>query len=365
MKYLFFLVSLIFSFQVVGQTLIEFVNPSFEGIPQAGSQYSSNLLDHWSNCNDIVNKQRSTFDVQPGFFKIKYKPKDGHSFVGLVTKNDRSVECICQELKQDIIRDSLYTFTIYLSRSNDYWSLDINDRGSEHNFDHPTRLRIWGSSFRKTKYELLYETKPIKHNLWREYSISIKPSKNYSHLIFEAYYPDENEFTRGNLLLDAINLEHTSITDSIAYHTARIKDSFSLATSPAYQLIDIATTNNSYCTTAMPLTKVIRNLNSIKKNEVDHSTFIKNLSKPNFNNLLLSLSIVEARKFHDLFLKLRAIVNKDASKTEEEEEFLSSFSTQYADIKKEQTLDIYMMKYVRKYKKEIVDELFGCRYPKG
>jgi len=100
------------------QTTIQFHNPSFEGIPKPGTRY----IAGWTDCSSIEFEGESPVDLQPGFFKVDLDPFHGSTYLGMVTKAYGVYESACQEMKSILIADSLYQFSIYLTKSSTFVS---------------------------------------------------------------------------------------------------------------------------------------------------------------------------------------------------------------------------------------------------
>ena len=214
------------------QTTIQFINPSFEGIPKPSAYIYS-----WSDCGSKEFEGDSPSDLQPGSFGVDMEPVEGSTYLGMVTRAYGSYESVCQELEADLIADSLYQFSIYLAKSGEYASpispkdplyiqredpipLSRKERkaarkkGIKHessivgivdsvDYTQNCILRIWGGSSLCSKEELLCESAEIDHTDWQKYNILFSPTVNNLQFIsLEAYYPDETKFTRGNLMLD-------------------------------------------------------------------------------------------------------------------------------------------------------------------
>ncbi len=160
---------------------IHLQNPSFEDFPRASAcpeGWASYTLD-------------STPDIMPGAWGVQAAPHDGNSCVALVTREDGTREDIAQRLPQALKSGTCYTFKIFLAHAPDYVG-----------YNHPTRLRIWGSAG-KNKQQLLASSALIDHTGWKEYKFQFVPNHEMRYITFEAYYaPGALFHYRGNILLD-------------------------------------------------------------------------------------------------------------------------------------------------------------------
>ena len=216
------LITLLVSLSLNAQIPLDFKNPSFEGRPTAGRD--NTYLSGWMDCGSREFPEESSFDIQPGFFKVILQPKDGLTYAGLVTRANGSYESLCQELGEFLIKDSTYLFSIHLAKSVMHKSVNMTAWNAIQSssltksekkkkeaevelvpFTENTILRVWGGTDKCSKDELLFTSKEISNTDWEEYNIEfIAPSNNVKVITFEAYYPDDSIFSRGNLMIDYI-----------------------------------------------------------------------------------------------------------------------------------------------------------------
>jgi hypothetical protein len=186
---------LFFLFAVQAQKTIPLQNPSFEwdepqpGMPPGG----------WMN---MGANDETPSDIQPGFFGVKMEAQDGERYVGMVVRDNNTWEGIGQKLNGWLKRDSTYTFSLYLARSNNYQSVS-RATGEEVNFKSPTILKIWGVNTRTAEEELLAESSTVSHSIWTRYTFMLQPSiADFDEINLMAYYAPGNEGKNGNLLID-------------------------------------------------------------------------------------------------------------------------------------------------------------------
>jgi len=159
---------------------ISLVNPSFEGEPQ-----DATVPNGWMPC-----EPGTTPDILPGPWGVYQEASDGETFLGLITRSDGTFESITQRLSTPLKKDECYSFSIDLASSNTYTG-----------YNHPLKLRMWGSVSRCKKTELLFESPVIKHSDWETYKFSFSTKYKHNYIILEAQAPDKN-YVRGNILLD-------------------------------------------------------------------------------------------------------------------------------------------------------------------
>lgn len=180
---------------VQAQQIIRLQNPSFEwderepGLTPGG----------WIN---MGSDTESPSDIQPGWFGVKLEAQDGDKYVGMVVRDNNTWEGIGQKLNGWLRKDSTYTFSVYLARSNTYQSVS-RTTGLEANYKSPTILKIWGVNTRTAEEELLAESAAVSHSIWTLYTFTLQPSiADFDEINLMAYYAQGKEGKNGNLLID-------------------------------------------------------------------------------------------------------------------------------------------------------------------
>lgn len=194
---------LFFSLTLQGQKSINLKNPSFEDKikccdPPIG----------WYNCGP---SEESPTDVQPGMFQVTLPASDGSTYLGMVVRDNNTVEAVGQRLSEPLVAGKRYRLNVALARSEIYLSYS-RITGKEANFATPVLLRVWGSSRGKCdKDEMLYQTPLITTTHWKDYELILEPQKaNCTYLILEASYSTQTPEAlsyNGNLLLDNLSLQ--------------------------------------------------------------------------------------------------------------------------------------------------------------
>lgn len=182
MKYLAFLLFAVVCWEQPSQK-IPIRNPSFEDDKPGHSK----LPKGWHS-----DTPDSTPDILPGAWDIQFAAQDGKTCVGLVTRRDGTSEDISQGLSEALQGGVCYTFSIYLAHVPKYVG-----------YNHPVRLRIWGSATRGKKEMLLASSPLIDHNDWRRYPFQFVPTREMRFITLEAWYGPGTMFKyRGNIVLD-------------------------------------------------------------------------------------------------------------------------------------------------------------------
>ncbi len=181
------------------KTPIKINNPSLESVPRAGTPLGSAPAG-WLDCS---HEGQTSVDIQPGYFDVTKKAKNGDTYVGMVVRADDSWEGISQRLRSPIVANSCYTFSIHLARSEIYNSSTKFSRELIENFANPTKLRIYGGNTYCAKNELLAESPLIAHSEWKEYNFRFEPISSHSYIYLEVFYRTPSLFPyNGNLLID-------------------------------------------------------------------------------------------------------------------------------------------------------------------
>jgi hypothetical protein len=181
--------------QVLGQNYIDLKNPGFENpVPVAGK-----TPPDWLN---LGSTSETPPDIQPGFFGVTLNAQQGETYIGLVTRETNTWEGVGQQLNGWLKKDSSYTFSLWLARSNNYKSRTSFSQEPV-NFSAPTILKIWGYNTKTKKEELLAESQPVSHSKWVLYEFVLKPSTtDCDELDLMAYFAPGFEQKNGNLLID-------------------------------------------------------------------------------------------------------------------------------------------------------------------
>ncbi len=180
-------------------------NGSFEDIARPSAPPRG-----WTDCG-FPNE--SAPDVQPSGAWEVYRPAyHGYTYLGMVTRENDTWESVGQKLSTSLMAGQCYQFSIWLCSSSEYWSAVVPDSIKnrevaatlpEKNFNQAIKLRIWGGAGYCDKRELLAESRTVTNTNWEKYTWKIKPTRNLSHIVFEAFYKTPTLFPyNGNILLD-------------------------------------------------------------------------------------------------------------------------------------------------------------------
>ncbi len=187
---------LVHGISVLAQDTIQLRNPSFEAkMPGIVGL----VPEGWLNLGAALE---SPPDIQPGCFGVTLPPQDGMTYLGLVVRENNTVEKVSQQLDGLLKKDSAYSFSMYLTRSPIYRSITRTSKELV-NFDAPTVLKIWGYNTATHQKELLIETSAVPLFYWTKYNFILQPKiADFNCLDFMAHYELGFEKTNGNLLMD-------------------------------------------------------------------------------------------------------------------------------------------------------------------
>lgn len=192
---LILILSLLFFEKIIGQESYSLKNPSFEDDKPAAGVVPSDWLN-------MGAPEETPPDIQPGQFEVTLKPQDGKRYLGLVVRDNNTWEGVGQRLGGFLQKDTAYTFSVWLARSNALWSIS-RATGQEANYNSPTILKIWGVNSETQQEELLAESIPVGHTEWMLYTFTLKPTAaDFDEIDLMAYYASGHEQKNGNLLLD-------------------------------------------------------------------------------------------------------------------------------------------------------------------
>ncbi len=199
---------LMFLSSVISAQDVIIFNNGLEDTPRKGVTNYLRSVDGWLDCGMTQFPNESPPDIHPdNFWKVTLPPAQGKSYVGLVVRRNDTYESISQGLDVSLKKGQCYSFSIYIARSDDYWSgsRDFSGRTSADavNFTTPAIFRLWGGKVYCGKSQLLAETGPVKSNNWIKYEFEIKPQTDINYITYQAFYEIPNWMPYdGHILID-------------------------------------------------------------------------------------------------------------------------------------------------------------------
>ncbi len=344
---------LFLSESLLGQSLIRIQNPSFTGEPTVGKMLISTNLRGWKCCGITEFPGESSFDIQPGFYKTRSTAFHGETFIGLITRENGTYESMCQKLGEKLSKDSTYQLSVHLARSENYISLSryeiesLKKEGKNYNYNHPCVLNVWGGNSECEKVELLAQSEEIGHTDWINYTFTFTAKNDYEYLSLEAFFPDRNNFTRGNLLLDAFNSDQIYKEDSIYYG--------GLA---AYEIVNLIREKKSSSDSSS--LAIIKNIDLLNQKDGNLIHFLNETNESELASIIKATNLIGAASIHEILTKLFRIKFEKEHITEEEYEFVTNSNAVYQELIEEVSLDNYLTMYVRQNKWMIVRDILGC-----
>jgi len=182
-------------------------NNGLEDTPRRGT-VTTRSVDGWLDCGARKFPKESPPDIHPNdFWKVNLKPAQGKSYIGLVIRENETYESISQGLDVSLKKGQCYSFNIYLTRSDDYWSgttdLDGNRSSKEVNYVTPAVFRLWGGKVYCGQGQLLAESEPIDNSKWVKYEFEITPQTEINYITYQAFYVTPTYFPyNGHILID-------------------------------------------------------------------------------------------------------------------------------------------------------------------
>lgn len=192
---------MVFPSQAQESEIIYLENPSFEDNPRPGK-----VPMGWKDCGD---RAESPPDIQPyGGFQVTRPAQDGRTYLGLVSRDNKTWEAVAQQLSDPIKVGSCYKFSLQACKSDTYISPTKKNQSQPINFNKGLVIRIWGGNSTCDRTELLAAIKnPVEHYDWREYQFELKPQQmDYTFICIEAYYKTPTfSWYNGNILVDNLS----------------------------------------------------------------------------------------------------------------------------------------------------------------
>lgn len=181
------------------QQALDFIplqNPSFEDMPGIGK-----LPLGWYFCGPV---NETPPDIHPGgWFKVTKEAHEGFTYVGMVVRDNNTVESIGQRLRQPMVPGQCYQFRLYAARSLEYSSISRATYQLAV-FDQPVQLRLWAATKNCIERVLLGESQAIENPEWTAYDFQFEATEAFNHLILEAYYTGPNAYN-GSVLIDKLS----------------------------------------------------------------------------------------------------------------------------------------------------------------
>lgn len=206
--YSFFAVVLMVPVALSAQDVIKLQNPSFEDMPRKGGEFSSPIKG-WHDCGLSKFPGESPPDIHPvpaNAWEVSKDAYDGMTYLGMVTRYNDTWESLSQALSVPIQGGSCYSFSAFVSRSEQYKSGTTRSRDVPENFVRPSVLLIWGGNFFCDKAELLGESPSVSNTDWKMYKFTFRPQRTHKYITIEAFYKTPIlEGYNGHILLDAMS----------------------------------------------------------------------------------------------------------------------------------------------------------------
>jgi len=178
----------------VAQQPLPFQNPSFEDRPDFGRPPAG-----WFFCG---NFGETPPDIHPGgFYGVETQPKDGRTYVGMVTRDNGTAEQLGQRLVQPLVPGKCYAFRVFAARSEVYSSFS-RITGQPAPFTLPLKLAVLGAHRHCEPTVVLALSKTILETEWQQLDFVLRPEEAFDHLILAASSANGERYN-GNILMDA------------------------------------------------------------------------------------------------------------------------------------------------------------------
>ena len=192
---------------------IQLINPSFEDFPHKGGSDAwgrKTTVKSWYDCALINGFRNETPpDIHSGdltddaFWENNLPSADGRTYLGMVVRDNETWEALSQQLALPLRKGKCYSFSIYLARSNNYWSKRSQQDLRESNFIQPAVFQLWGGTGICGDKELLANSDPIDNIDWEKHTFFIEPQSDIYYVTIQAFYKTPVLMPyNGHILLD-------------------------------------------------------------------------------------------------------------------------------------------------------------------
>lgn len=208
-NYFIFSFTLCFSFTswLTAQEVITLENPSFEDMPRAGTSLTPPIKG-WHDCGLTKFPGETPPDIHPvptNAWDVSKPAFDGETYLGMVVRYNDTYESLSQALSSPVQGGQCYTFSAFLSRSDQYKSGTTRSPTVE-NFVRPAVLQIWGGNSFCDKAELLGESPAIANSDWKLFKFLFHPQQSHRYITIEAFYKTPIlEAYNGHVLVDGLS----------------------------------------------------------------------------------------------------------------------------------------------------------------
>jgi outer membrane protein OmpA-like peptidoglycan-associated protein len=199
-KHFFFLSLCLVSYSNWAQPvkIITFTNPSFEDSPKQAQTPAG-----WLDCSGT--NEETPPDVQPnGVFGVVQSPQHGGTFLGLVVRDNNTVESVGQRLKTPLLKDNTYQFSVWACRS-EFYNSKSRTTNKNANYNTPALLELWGANEDGSLNQKLAVSNTISQTDWAKIDFEFTPTNDYVFFIIKAYYTHVSTPYNGNVLVDNIS----------------------------------------------------------------------------------------------------------------------------------------------------------------
>ncbi len=208
------LILLIFYFSVTNfyAQNVKLINPSFEDRPHFGTIEDGypTVIKDWYDCA-VINRfyNETPPDIHEGgnrdtaFWENTLESAHGNTYLGLVVRDNETWEAVSQRLALPLRKGKCYMFSIYLARSDNYWSFAKVAKDKKQNFVKPAVFQLLGGTGRCGDREVLAVSEPVNNASWEEHTLFIEPQTDYNYVTLQAFYETPVLFPyNGHILVD-------------------------------------------------------------------------------------------------------------------------------------------------------------------
>lgn len=165
-------------------------NPSFEDQPRAGGSGFILPIRGWYDCGLTLFPDQTPPDIHPHpmAWRVTKSPQHGNTYLGMVVRDDETWESLSQAFSAPLKGGECYAMSVWLCRSESYFSHRTSRGDSLYPFTRPAVLRIFGGSGLCKEGELLAESEPVVSHDWVRYTFKLEPVSDQRFITIQAFY---------------------------------------------------------------------------------------------------------------------------------------------------------------------------------
>ncbi len=183
-------------------------NGSFEGMPAQGRGPQD-----WYDCNISTESPVDVHSADTEYFEVREQPTHGATFLGMVARDNGTIEGVSQRLSSPLQIGKRYSFFVDLKKTLSY--ISASRRTHENiNYQTPVCLAIYFSTdfCSANAHHMMNEPFLVDYSEWQDVTFQFTATINAHYIYIFAEHCGDGEYYSGNVLLDFAQLVEVATT---------------------------------------------------------------------------------------------------------------------------------------------------------